>query len=364
MPTWGEYLVQIEARRHTDPNVLDTLRREALARVHAITGRPVVLYASRWVQGTGPGGGDKVSIAIEDLQGFMEAFHGIHGPSLDLILHTPGGTPSATAALVDYMRTRFTDVRVIVPLAAMSAGTMMTCSGNRIVLGKHSYLGPIDVQLLLDTPLGRQMVPALAIIKQFARAQKEIGASGRMSAWLPMLGQYGPGLLEECNNLRKLSEELVATWLSTWMFGAHSNRKKKSRAIAKRLNDHDKHLIHGRFLSRETIQKIGLEVDELEATYPKDQAKSQEFQDAVLSVLHMLTHTFVIAPQANKIIENHLGKAFITQSMPPQQPRMNIPFPFPGFPPGGPTIQPAPQSAPPPEPSVPTPPTPPRPSYS
>jgi hypothetical protein len=359
MPTWGEYLVQIEARRHSDPNYLDSLRREALARLHSITGRPVVLYASRWVQG---GGGEKISIAIEDLQGFMEAFHGIRGPNLDLILHTPGGNPSATAALVDYMRTRFSNVRVIVPMAAMSAGTMMACSANRIVLGKHSYLGPIDVQLLLDTPLGRHMVPALAIIKQFARAQKEIGATGRMSAWLPMLGQYGPGLLEECNNLRKLSEELVATWLSTWMFGARKDRKKKSRQIARRLNDHDKHLIHGRFLSRDTIKKIGLEVDELEAMYPQDATKSQEFQDAVLSVLHMVTHTFVIAGQANKIIENHLGKAFITQTAPPQQQRMQMPMmlPFPGFPgaPGGPLVpQPAAPGTPPaaPEPANPGP---------
>jgi hypothetical protein len=348
MPTWGEYLQQIAARS-SEPNILDTLRREALVRLNGITGRPAVLYASRWVQG---GATEKISLHIEDLQGFMEAFHGLRGPSLDLILHTPGGSPNATAAIVEYARTRFDDVRVIVPLAAMSAGTMLACSGNRIVLGKHSYLGPIDVQLSLDTPLGRQMVPALAIIKQFATAKKEIATTGRMSAWLPMLGQYGPGLLEECNNMRKLSEELVAIWLEKWMFSERRDRKKLSRKVARDLNDHSKHLTHGRFLSRDVLRKFGLVIDDLEDTYA-DKGKSQDFQDAILSVLHTATHAFVSAPHVNKIIENHTGKAFITMSPMPVQPTtMRLPFPMPGFPsvpqaPGAPIPSQSPPAAPP-----------------
>jgi len=321
MPTWGEYLETLQARKN-EPNILDVLRREALTRLHGLTGRPVVLYASRWVQG---GASDKISISIEDLEGFMEAFHGVPGPALDLILHTPGGNPNATSALVDYMRTRFSDVRVIVPLAAMSAGTMFACAANRIVLGKHSYLGPIDVQLLLDTSLGRRMVPALAIIKQFNTAKKEIGTAGRMSAWLPMLGQYGPDLLEECKNMRKLSEELVATWLQSWMFAGKVDAKGRSRRIAKQLNDHDKHLVHSRHLNRQTLKDIGLEIDDLENLEPSNRARSQEIQDAILSVLHMVTHTFVAAIGAHKIIENHLGKAYINQTQ-----TIQMPFPFPG----------------------------------
>jgi hypothetical protein len=330
MPTWGEYLEEIQ-RRQSEPNLLDKLRREALARVYDLTGRPVVLYASRWIQG---GPAERISISMEDLEAFMEAFHGIKGPNLDLILHTPGGNPSVTAAIVDYMRTRFGDVRVIVPMAAMSAGTMMACSANRIVLGKHSYLGPIDVQLLLDTPLGRQMVPALGIIKQFAQAKKEISNSGKMSAWLPMLGQYGPGLLVECENMRKLSEELVASWLAKWMFKDRPDAKRKSRTVAKRLNDHDEHLTHSRYLNRDVLEQIGLVIEPLENLVAGDRARSQDLQDAILSVLHMITHTFSLAPQANKITENHLGKAFVTQTVAPGPQRFIVPQgPLPpGFP--------------------------------
>jgi hypothetical protein len=55
-------------------------------------------------------------------------------------------------------------VRVIVRLAAMSAATMMACAADKIVMGKHSYLGPIDPQLRLQTPLGVQQIPAHTIL--------------------------------------------------------------------------------------------------------------------------------------------------------------------------------------------------------
>ena len=65
---------------------------------------------------------------------------------LDLLMHSPGGSPDAAEAVVNYLRSKFTDIRVIIPQAAMSAATMLACAANRIVMGKHSSLGPIDPQ--------------------------------------------------------------------------------------------------------------------------------------------------------------------------------------------------------------------------
>jgi hypothetical protein len=42
---------------------------------------------------------------------------------------------------------------------------------------------------------------------------------------------------------------------------------------------------------------------------------NQTFQDLVLSVFHATTHTFSVTGVV-KIIENHLGKAFIKRIMP------------------------------------------------
>jgi len=95
----------------------------------------------------------------EDTYGFMEVFHGLKGEGLDLILHMPGGATEATEGLVSYMRSKFKDVRVIVPHAAMSAATMLACSSDKIIMAKHSFIGPIDPQLIAMTPLVHRLYP-------------------------------------------------------------------------------------------------------------------------------------------------------------------------------------------------------------
>ena len=75
----------------------------------------------------------------------------------------------------------------------MAAATMWSLAADRIVMGKNSQLGPIDPQLQM--PQG--MVPAGAIRRQFEKAKLECGKDpASLSAWLPTLQQYIPGLLE------------------------------------------------------------------------------------------------------------------------------------------------------------------------
>ena len=80
-------------------------------------------------------------IVDEDIQALMEVTEDLHSSSVDLILHSPGGSPEVAEAIVAYLRSRFRDIRVIVPNLAMSAATMIACSGNKIVMGKHSLFG-------------------------------------------------------------------------------------------------------------------------------------------------------------------------------------------------------------------------------
>jgi len=148
----------------------------------------------------------------------MEVIHGLKGPKLDFILHSPGGSLEAAEALVLYLRSKFEHIRVIVPQMAMSAATMIACAGDVIILGKHFFLGPIDPQIIINTPLGQRMVPAQAILEQFEQAKSECQDPAKLGAWLPMLNQYGPDLLIQCENANKLSEELVQGWLETYMF--------------------------------------------------------------------------------------------------------------------------------------------------
>src|SRR4029077_3619188 len=79
------------------------------------------------------------------------------------------------------------------------------------------------------------------------------------------------------------------------------------------------------FIDRNQAKAIGLLVDDLEA--------NQGLQDDTLSVFHATMHTFNATPCV-KIIENHLGKAFLKQSqqqivVQPTQPPVQPPQPPP-----------------------------------
>jgi len=309
MPTWGQILEELkqlhEAREkapgsHGVPSPFDQIRRKYLAALAAHTGRNVILYATKWTQGgVEP---DAISITPEDVQGFMEVVHGLEGDRLDLILHSPGGSPEATEALVTYLRSKFSDIRVLIPQAAMSAASMLACAANRIVMGKHSFLGPIDPQFIIATELGRASVPAYAILEQFAMAQKQCHDPRLLPSWLPMLRQYGPALIVQCRLAIDLSESLVSEWLARYMFAGDTDPKGRAEEVGALLADHGSTKSHGRFISRERARGFGLVIDDLES--------DQGLQDALLSVFHAATHTFAAMP-AVKIIENHKGKAFV-----------------------------------------------------
>ncbi len=281
----------------------DAVRRKYLVSTYKNTGRNTILYATKWTQASNIDP-ELISITDEDVQGLMVVIHGLKGPHLDLIVHSPGGSAEATEAIVSYLRTKFSDIRVIIPQSAMSAATMLACASNKIVMGKHSFIGPIDPQLMLHTQVGVQAVPAQAILDQFKLAKSECEDPKKLGSWLPILSQYGPALLIQCANALKLSEQLVSEWLESYMFAGRENAKDISKGIAAKLADHKEFKSHGRHINRDKAKEMGLIIEDLE--------DDQEFQDLILSVFHATTHTFN-GTNAVKIIENHTGKAFVKQ---------------------------------------------------
>lgn len=280
----------------------DSVRRKYLLLLSAHTNRNVILYASAFTQKSGAP--ELQSVTEEDVQGMMEVSHGLDKEKpVDLIIHSPGGSPEAAEGIVEYLHAQFPEVRVVIPQIAMSAATMIACSGSSIVMGKHSNLGPVDPQLIINSPSGPTSNPAKAIIDQFYKALKEVNEPDKQ-AWAILLNQYGPSIITQCENYIKMSEALVRDWLNRFMFKNESAQTKNStiNSIASFLANHDNFKSHGRHISREKAEKIGLRIEHLE-----DDAV---FQDLLLSVFHATTHTFSSTP-AMKIIENQKGKAFI-----------------------------------------------------
>ena len=112
-----------------------------------------------------------------------------------------------------------------------------------------------------------------------------------------------------------MSRQLVEDWLVRYMFREDKDGQEKAKGIATWLSDHGEFKSHGRHIPRSEVERRGLRVQYLE--------QDQQLQDLFLSVFHATTHTFS-GTAAVKIIENHLGKAFIKQArqvvvpMPPQ----------------------------------------------
>lgn len=306
MPTWSEIMAElIDVRNRKQIIPFDEVRRKYLARLYMLTKRNTILYATSWTTPIGiPFDPTITSISEEDIQGLMEVIHGLKGDNLDIILHSPGGSAEATEAFVSYLRMKFNNIRVIIPNAAMSAATMLACAANSIVMGKHSFIGPIDPQMVLQTQIGNQQVAAQAILDQFQLAKKECQDPQNLNVWYPILGQYGPALIMQCENAIALSKSLVSDWLQKYMFAKNSNSQEISKDIATYLSNHTEFKTHAKHINRDVAKSKGLIIEDLEL--------DQQFQDLVLSVFHATTHTFSGTGMV-KIIENHLGKAFVKQ---------------------------------------------------
>lgn len=303
MSSWSEILRELTvAEEEGRPAAFDYVRRKYVSLLHRHSGRNVILYAAGWLQKKNERSLGLVSIGDEDMLALMEVCQELEGDRLDLILHSPGGSPEAAEAVVSYLRSQFSHIRVIVPLFALSAATMIACAADEIVLGTHSFLGPTDSQIILPAPYGRRMVSAQAVLDQFDRARKECADPQKLSVWLPMLSQYGPDILEECRSQLVMSEELVKTWLETYMFKNDSDRASKAGEVSGWLAGRENFQSHNRRIPREEAKRHGLKVSRLE--------DDKELHHLVLSVFHATIHMFS-GTSAIKIVENQGGRAFI-----------------------------------------------------
>jgi len=303
MPTWGSILSEIKTAAHAGhPAPFDAIRAKYIKELADYTQRNTIFYASKWTTGDVPP--NLTIINDEDVQGFMEAINGLTGDSLDLVLHTGGGSAEATDAIVSYLRAKFDDIRILIPQAAMSAGTMMACAANRLVMAKHSFIGPIDPQFILQTAVGIRAFAAHAILDQFEQAQKDCRDNPKnLSSWLPMLSQYGPALLVECKNQIAFGQELVRDWLKCFMFGADPTSTKPTE-IADYLSNHNNFKTHSKHINLEKARDIGLIVDKLEDNH--------DFQGKLLSAFHATMLT-LSGTQVAKLITNHNGNAYMKQ---------------------------------------------------
>lgn len=292
LPNWNEVLVELQKEASLSPQ--DRVRRRFLADLATYTKRNIISYYSGWLQKP-----NHASAIMDDndMNGFMTAIHQLdRAKGLDLILHTPGGNLASVESLVDYLRKIFdTDVRAFIPQLAMSAGTMLACSCKEIVMGKHSFMGPIDPQF--------NGISAEGVREEFEKAIEEVKKDpSTVPIWREIISKYHPTFIGDCEKAIEWSQSIVTKWLKTGMFKSAAKGEEIAGKIVSALSSHKGTLSHNRQIPIAELKKYGLNVVSLE-----DDSK---LQDLVLTVHHAYMHTFSTS-QAIKIIENHNGKAMV-----------------------------------------------------
>lgn len=291
MPGWDDILEELG--RVSGPH--DFVRKKYIKKLSQVTGRNVIAYYSAWLTRREPN--LDLDINDADMTGFMNAIKGMDcSKGLDLVLHTPGGSPTAAEAIVKYLRAKFDDIRIVVPQIAMSAGTMIACSGKEIIMGKQSSLGPIDPQF--------NGIPAYNIKMEFEEAKDDLAKNpSNGNYWAIRLQKYPAAFLKQAIDAIDLSDNLIGEWLGTCMYDKNnSDDMNIIKNICKNLNEHNNSKNHGRHFDYQFCKNIGLKIVEME--------NDSKLQDAILSMHHAFMLT-LSGSDVVKIIENQNGKAYV-----------------------------------------------------
>jgi|LQYC01.1.fsa_nt_gi Periplasmic serine proteases (ClpP class) len=179
--------------------------------------------------------------------------------NLDLLLHTPGGSPEAAADIIRVCRSYSKTFRAIVPNAAMSAGTLIGMGSDEVVMSDTSKLGPIDPQMIfVQSKEVAIMRPAKSFIDAYIDLINSARSSKPATPFLHLLDRQDPSWIIECVRARNATENLAKEQLKAKML-----KDKTEEEIAKVVQNFfevgDKNT-HGRSISPDEAQAFGLTI--------------------------------------------------------------------------------------------------------
>ncbi len=198
-----------------------------------------------------------------------------HDGKLVMFLNTGGGSVEVAEKLVTMMRYHYSEVYFVVPDIAMSAGTVLCMSGDRIFMDYSSSLGPIDPQVYNGT----EWVPALGYLDKVEELIKKSADNTLTNAEFLVLRDQDLAKLARFEQARDLTRDLLTKWLVTYKFkdwrehrtcadkiGQPVTAEEKSiRAleIAGKLGDNRIWHSHGRMIGPEALKReLKLEIDD------------------------------------------------------------------------------------------------------
>lgn len=221
------------------------------------------------------------TISLDDVLPFLNMLKSIGAAGdLDLIVQSPGGDGMAAEKLLDLCRKHCAGrLRVVVPLYAKSAATLLALGADEIVMGESSELGPIDAQVFIIQDNQVQQVSADHFLRARNEATNDLASDQpeRILAAQIQLALLSPAFLQHCEDLMAFSKDFAGKQLRTHMFRTEhaadaSTWDERIRGIITNLTSSSKHLLHGRMITAQDIQRDDdlkhLKVIELDSNDP------------------------------------------------------------------------------------------------
>jgi ClpP class serine protease len=251
---------------------LSVERKNQLKIISKLRGdRDIIVYASDISNKSNA----PVAIDFTDILPFQDQLSNLNGKSIDVIIETGGGIAEVVEDIVRILRSKYDNVGIIIPGTAKSAGTILSMAADEILMGTGSSLGPIDAQIITQT----KRFSADAFLEGLEKIKADVIAIGKLNpAYIPILQNISPGEIQHCENAQNFSRTLVTQWLSQFKFKSwlnHSStgqpvtqaeKEAQAKKIADKLCKHSDWLTHGRSITIQDLEKMGLRITNYTAT--------------------------------------------------------------------------------------------------
>lgn len=230
-------------------------RQELIKQIQGRTQRRLICYVA----------GSRM-INRNDTLPFVDLLHNLRqGESVELLLHTLGGSVDAAEKLIRLVRSKVGEgeLRVVVPEYAKSAGTVMVLGSDSVVMSDTSELGPIDPQMEFPDSRGNIIWHSVQnYLDAYEEHYREITKHPDKVAAQIMLGKIDPDMVKLCQAVMARARQSAESLLRDGMFRKGGNLTQ----TVSELLDTKRWLSHSQMISWEDAKdpKIGLRVEYLE----------------------------------------------------------------------------------------------------
>lgn len=253
--------------QYANLNFLNEIRK-SINEIQDIRKIPLVCYIANVVKPR------NVPVSIEDSDDlpFNEMIASLPSDTkeIDIAIVTPGGFAHQVAKFVNTLRPRFDKVNFLILNKAMSAGTIFSMAGDKIIMTNQSQIGPIDPQV---RNRNGEFVPAqsiLTLVDEIKKRGEESIKNGKQPAWtdLQILRGIDPKEIGNAISASNYSIQLVEEYLFNFKFKTWTNhksngeeitideKKKRANEIASLLCNHAEWKNHGHAITREAAWNV------------------------------------------------------------------------------------------------------------